>query len=114
MYGFHKVNRVQRGTRHEANEYEFSHENFSRGRIDLIDSVKRKSFDRSSFSEKEAEAVVPFPLNQELQACISELQQQISEITKELMRQRNDNAVLKSTVNSILSWMKEQGLLYSI
>lgn len=44
MYGFHKINRTPRNQRvqPDAQQWEFSHPKFLRGRQDLLDDIKRK------------------------------------------------------------------------
>ncbi|KAG9101640.1 hypothetical protein FRC06_002763 [Ceratobasidium sp. 370] len=62
MYGFHKVNKTPRSQRtsQDNQTWEFSHPKFLKGRVDLLDQIKRKALDneppgRSSRVELPAE-----------------------------------------------------------
>ncbi|CAE6458920.1 Transcription factor SKN7 AltName: Full=Peroxide sensitivity protein 9 [Rhizoctonia solani AG-1 IB] len=47
MYGFHKVNKTPRSQRtsQDNQTWEFSHPKFLKGRVDLLDQIKRKALD---------------------------------------------------------------------
>ncbi|KDN47099.1 hypothetical protein RSAG8_03876, partial [Rhizoctonia solani AG-8 WAC10335] len=47
MYGFHKINKTPRSQRtsQDNQTWEFSHPKFLKGRVDLLDQIKRKALD---------------------------------------------------------------------
>jgi hypothetical protein len=114
MYGFHKVNKVQRGTRFESQEYEFSHEYFVRGRADLLDTIKRKQLDTSlppnPMGPPMTETYIFDASNPiEVKAHVNAIHARLHDMGKELMEQRQQYALLQRSVTSIMSWFQSQG-----
>ncbi|KAI8991716.1 HSF-type DNA-binding-domain-containing protein [Mycotypha africana] len=70
MYGFHKINKSPRGQRgnNENEIWEFSHPKFQRGRLDLLEDIKRKAMDSELLRRETGDIHASFAMVQLSQA----------------------------------------------
>ncbi|KAJ1905616.1 hypothetical protein LPJ81_001827 [Coemansia sp. IMI 209127] len=113
MYGFHKVNKSPRGHRTMAENqiWEFSHPKFIRDRPDLLDQIKRKTMESESLRREAGDLHANFVMLQvshtDLVKRVHHLQENLSEVIRELAETRNKQASQESVIRQLLQSLKQ-------
>ncbi|KAG0055529.1 hypothetical protein BGZ83_008274 [Gryganskiella cystojenkinii] len=114
MYGFHKVNKSPRGHRTLAENqiWEFSHQKFLRGRVDLLDDIKRKAMESDSMRREggdlPAHMAVLSAQQQEVHQQLNQLQGNFDEVVRELAETRRKQTAQQQLMKSMLDYIQKQ------
>ncbi|KAJ1999957.1 hypothetical protein H4R26_004839 [Coemansia thaxteri] len=120
MYGFHKVNKSPRGHRTMAENqiWEFSHPKFVRDRPDLLDQIKRKTMESESLRREAGDLHANFVMLQvshtDLVKRVHHLQENLSEVVRELTETRKRQATHESIIRQLLQALKQSNTSLSI
>ncbi|KAJ1964788.1 hypothetical protein GGI12_001194 [Dipsacomyces acuminosporus] len=120
MYGFHKVNKSPRGHRTMAENqiWEFSHPKFIRDRPDLLDQIKRKTMESESLRREAGDLHANFIMLQvshtDLVKRVNHLQENLSEVIRELAETRKKQANQENVVRQLLQILKQNNANVSI
>ncbi|KAJ1835587.1 hypothetical protein IWW55_005231 [Coemansia sp. RSA 2706] len=115
MYGFHKVNKSPRGHRTMAENqiWEFSHPKFIRDRPDLLDQIKRKTMESESLRREAGDLHANFVMLQvshtDLVKRVHHLQENLSEVIRELAETRKKQATQEGILRQLLQALKQGG-----
>ncbi|KAJ2547205.1 hypothetical protein EV175_005313 [Coemansia sp. RSA 1933] len=113
MYGFHKVNKSPRGHRTMAENqiWEFSHPKFIRDRPDLLDQIKRKTMESESLRREAGDLHANFVMLQvshtDLVKRVHHLQENLSEVIRELAETRKKQASQENVIRQLLQSLKQ-------
>ncbi|KAJ2080297.1 hypothetical protein H4R24_003172 [Coemansia sp. RSA 988] len=120
MYGFHKVNKSPRGHRTMAENqiWEFSHPKFIRDRPDLLDQIKRKTMESESLRREAGDMHANFVMLQvshtDLVKRVHHLQENLSEVIRELVETRKKQATQENIIRQLLQALKQNNASISI
>ncbi|KAJ1843236.1 hypothetical protein LPJ73_005549, partial [Coemansia sp. RSA 2703] len=120
MYGFHKVNKSPRGHRTMAENqiWEFSHPKFIRDRPDLLEHIKRKTMESESLRREAGDLHANFVMLQvshtDLVKRVHHLQENLSEVIRELAETRKKQASQESVLRQLLQSLKQSNTSISI
>ncbi|KAJ2160405.1 hypothetical protein GGF46_002295 [Coemansia sp. RSA 552] len=120
MYGFHKVNKSPRGHRTMAENqiWEFSHPKFIRDRPDLLDQIKRKTMESESLRREAGDLHANFVMLQvshtDLVKRVHHLQENLSEVIRELAETRKKQATQESIIRQLLQALKQNNASINI
>lgn len=113
-YGFHKVNKSPRGHRGLAENqiWEFSHPKFVRGRPDLLDEIKRKALEQEVVRRDTGDINTHMTVMQVAQSDMMQqlvnLQENFSEIVRELADTRRRQQVQQQMLKQMLDYLTHQ------
>ncbi|KAJ1897005.1 hypothetical protein LPJ66_003651, partial [Kickxella alabastrina] len=113
MYGFHKVNKSPRGHRTMAENqiWEFSHPKFIRDRPDLLEQIKRKTMESESLRREAGDLHANFVMLQvshtDLVKRVHHLQENLSEVIRELAETRKKQLTQDSVIRQLLQSLKQ-------
>ncbi|KAJ1735403.1 hypothetical protein LPJ61_000567 [Coemansia biformis] len=113
MYGFHKFNKSPRGHRTMAENqiWEFSHPHFIRDRPDLLEQIKRKTMESESLRRETGDLNANFIMLQvshtDLVKRVHHLQENLSEVIRELAETRKKQATQESIIRQLLQALKQ-------
>ncbi|KAJ2829611.1 hypothetical protein IWW50_000758 [Coemansia erecta] len=113
MYGFHKVNKSPRGHRTMAENqiWEFSHPKFIRDRPDLLEQIKRKTMESESLRREAGDMHANFVMLQvshtDLVKRVHHLQENLSEVIRELAETRKKQATQEGILRQLLHALKQ-------
>ncbi|KAJ2778284.1 hypothetical protein GGI15_004219 [Coemansia interrupta] len=119
-YGFHKVNKSPRGHRTMAENqiWEFSHPKFIRDRPDLLEHIKRKTMESESLRREAGDLHANFVMLQvshtDLVKRVHHLQENLSEVIRELAETRKKQASQESVLRQLLQSLKQSSTTLSI
>ncbi|KAJ2726149.1 hypothetical protein GGI07_000788 [Coemansia sp. Benny D115] len=120
MYGFHKVNKSPRGHRTMAENqiWEFSHSKFIRDRPDLLEQIKRKTMESESLRREAGDLHANFVMLQvshtDLVKRVHHLQENLSEVIRELAETRKKQALQENVIRQLLQSLRQNSANISI
>ncbi|KAJ2593740.1 hypothetical protein H4R99_006007, partial [Coemansia sp. RSA 1722] len=120
MYGFHKVNKSPRGHRTMAENqiWEFSHPKFIRDRPDLLEQIKRKTMESESLRREAGDLHANFVMLQvshtDLVKRVHHLQENLSEVIRELVETRKKQASQENVLRQLLQSLKQSNTSVSM
>jgi heat shock transcription factor 4 len=115
-YGFHKVNKSPRGHRTtvESQVWEFSHPKFIRNHPELLDDIKRKSMESESLRREtgdlQSQIAVMQVAQSDMQQQISHLQENFTEVLRELAETKRQHNFQQQLLNSVIEYLPRQNV----
>ncbi|TPX33005.1 hypothetical protein SmJEL517_g03983 [Synchytrium microbalum] len=114
MYGFHKVNKLPRGSKNsDTIQFEFSHSKFLRERPDLTDLIKRKSLDsdvlRRENGDITASVQVMHMQQTDMMREFNSMKHLVQDVLRELQECRKRQAVHQSVIQRLVGYIHSNG-----
>lgn len=116
-YGFHKINKTPRGQRGatENQVWEFSHPKFMRGRMDLLEDIKRKAMDSEMLRKEAGDMYGQISTLRMSQADIVQqlttLQMCVNQLRADLLDSRRAQQDQEKLVKGLINNLAAQGMI---